>query len=205
MVRVVTPVIEARRPGARGDEDDNAQPLFIEFVNSLHWYEAQPIEMLGDLGALNTWLVEQHLAPAQLASAPRTFRTLREHMRAVVKALIASEPLDLAQLAAVQRALSRPRGQLVLFDPATDRPHIGVEINADPTAAAAFRIALSFANFLEFGDRKRLKVCANPGCGFVFVDVSTNATRRWCYMRYCGNRLKVRAFRERQRSESAAD
>ena len=32
------------------------------------------------------------------------------------------------------------------------------------------------------------------------VDTSMNATRRWCYMRYCGNRLKARAFRQRHRA-----
>jgi hypothetical protein len=57
---------------------------------------------------------------------------------------------------------------------------------------AAQRVALSLATFLESGDRRRLKLCANPGCGFAFVDTSTNATRRWCDMRYCGNRLKAR-------------
>ena len=64
--------------------------------------------------------------------------------------------------------------------------------------SSAFQVALSLAVFLRSARRRRLKLCANPGCGFVFVDTSINATRRWCYMRYCGDRLKVRAFRRRQ-------
>jgi hypothetical protein len=28
-----------------------AQPLFVEFVNTLHWYEGGPVELLGDDGA----------------------------------------------------------------------------------------------------------------------------------------------------------
>jgi predicted RNA-binding Zn ribbon-like protein len=63
-----------------------------------------------------------------------------------------------------------------------------------------FRIALSLAMFLEAGDRHRLKLCANPGCGFAFLDTSTNNTRRWCFMRYCGNRVKARTFRQRRKA-----
>jgi predicted RNA-binding Zn ribbon-like protein len=67
-----------------------------------------------------------------------------------------------------------------------------------------FQIALSLAVFLRSSQRQRLKLCANPGCGFAFVDTSMNATRRWCFMRYCGNRHKVRAFRSRQAARHRA-
>jgi len=70
-----------------------------------------------------------------------------------------------------------------------------------------FQVALSVARFLEQGERHRLKLCGNPDCDFVFLDTSRNNTRRWCFMRYCGNRMKVREFRRRQqtRDASAAD
>jgi len=47
----------------------------------------------------------------------------------------------------------------------------------------SFRVALSVASFLRSPQRQRLKLCANPGCGFAFVDTSINATRRWRFMR----------------------
>jgi predicted RNA-binding Zn ribbon-like protein len=97
---------------------------------------------------------------------------------------------------AVERALARPAGRLVL-DGDAGRPRLAFELD-DDRAAAPFQIALSLAKFLESGDRRRLKLCANAGCGFAFLDTSTNGTRRWCYMRYCGNRLKARAFRRRR-------
>jgi predicted RNA-binding Zn ribbon-like protein len=34
-------------------------------------------------------------------------------------------------------------------------------------------------------------------CRFVFYDQSKNGTRTWCSMRVCGNRAKVRRFREK--------
>jgi predicted RNA-binding Zn ribbon-like protein len=74
---------------------------------------------------------------------------------------------------------------------------------APAQAAQGPFVALSLATLLGSSDRHRLKLCANLGCGFAFVDTSTNATRRWCYMRYCGNRFKARAFRRRTRQRTA--
>jgi hypothetical protein len=47
------------------------------------------------------------------------------------------------------------------------------------------------------GGWDRLKFCANPACRTVFYDRSKNMSGRWCSMQTCGNRAKVRAFRER--------
>lgn len=43
----------------------------------------------------------------------------------------------------------------------------------------------------------RIRRCAASDCGIVFHDESRTGTRRWCSMQRCGNRAKVRAFRER--------
>ena len=45
----------------------------------------------------------------------------------------------------------------------------------------------------------RLKMCAAEECHRVFYDRSKPATRRWCMSTLCGNRIKTRAYRERQR------
>ena len=39
--------------------------------------------------------------------------------------------------------------------------------------------------------------CAGDNCGWLFVDASKNHSRRWCDMRDCGNRAKVRRHRLR--------
>ncbi|HJZ72728.1 MAG TPA: ABATE domain-containing protein [Vicinamibacterales bacterium] len=48
------------------------------------------------------------------------------------------------------------------------------------------------------GDRATLVGrCADESCGWLFLDTSRNRTRRWCVMKDCGNRAKVRRFRGR--------
>ncbi len=45
----------------------------------------------------------------------------------------------------------------------------------------------------------RLKLCENPECAWAFYDSSRNRSGSWCRMGLCGNRLKNRAYRERQK------
>lgn len=61
-------------------------------------------------------------------------------------------------------------------------------------------IALSAAQFLASGDRRRLKVCGNSGCRWIFYDETKNRSRRWCDSNLCGNLFKVRRYRHRHRS-----
>ena len=46
----------------------------------------------------------------------------------------------------------------------------------------------------------RLRRCGNQTCYWLFVDETKNCSRRWCEMASCGNLMKVRRHRERQRS-----
>jgi predicted RNA-binding Zn ribbon-like protein len=41
----------------------------------------------------------------------------------------------------------------------------------------------------------RVRVCAAEGCGWAFLDLSKNGTRRWCSMKLCGNREKATRYR----------
>ncbi|HMB89813.1 MAG TPA: ABATE domain-containing protein [Rhodothermales bacterium] len=43
----------------------------------------------------------------------------------------------------------------------------------------------------------RVQACAADDCGWLFLDMSRNRSRRWCDMADCGNRAKARRFKER--------
>ncbi len=65
-------------------------------------------------------------------------------------------------------------------------------------------IAISFAEVFVYGDPNRIKICENADCRWVFYDKSRNRSRRWCESSGCGNLMKVRRFRARQKKESGA-
>ena len=54
-------------------------------------------------------------------------------------------------------------------------------------------VAQSAAELLVQGSLERIRECPGQGtCGWLFLDLSKNASRRWCDMRVCGNRAKAR-------------
>lgn len=49
-----------------------------------------------------------------------------------------------------------------------------------------------------FGDAaSSIRECSAEDCGLVYLDTSRSGNRRWCSMKRCGNRAKVRAHRAR--------
>jgi predicted RNA-binding Zn ribbon-like protein len=70
-----------------------------------------------------------------------------------------------------------------------------------PDAALALVLGV-VAEAMADGTWSRLKACPGPHCGWVFYDGSRNRSRQWCSMQICGNRVKGREFRARQRTRS---
>lgn len=65
-------------------------------------------------------------------------------------------------------------------------------------------IARDAVDLFDPANAERIRACSGD-CGFVYLDTSRAATRRWCSMQRCGNRAKVRAHRARVREAGKAD
>lgn len=73
---------------------------------------------------------------------------------------------------------------------------------ADPRMTTILdRVVWRAGELLSCGDVKRLRRCANPDCGWLFLDRSKNGTRRWCSMRECGERAKAKRYYQRERQK----
>jgi predicted RNA-binding Zn ribbon-like protein len=55
------------------------------------------------------------------------------------------------------------------------------------------------ADLLTSDERQLIRKCAADDCNWLFLDTSKNHSRRWCDMKGCGNRAKVRKHHERKR------
>lgn len=64
-------------------------------------------------------------------------------------------------------------------------------------------LAADLLDLLAGPDIDNVKRCAHPGCARLYVDSSRAKTRHWCGMSTCGNKVKVQAFRARQRAAVA--
>ena len=173
--------------------------LVQEFVNT-HDLETGSDE-LADADALRSWLRARGMlqggTAVRVADVARAV-ALREALRALLLANNgerddprASEVLD--RIAA--RARLAPR----FVGPRSYR----LEVGAAGVDGAVGRIVAAVAEAMDAGTWERLKACRNDACQWAFYDASRNRSGAWCRMAVCGNRMKVRAFRRRQRAASA--
>jgi predicted RNA-binding Zn ribbon-like protein len=77
-----------------------------------------------------------------------------------------------------------------------------VDDHANPEPAfdtVLWPIVRSAADLLVSDHLPFLRACSSKTCQWLFVDTSKSHRRRWCNMRLCGNRAKVRRFYARQK------
>jgi predicted RNA-binding Zn ribbon-like protein len=143
----------------------------IDFVNTLD------LETGAD--ALPGWLGEQGLE-AEAADAA----ALREALRAAALAHNGGPPAPAETLDRVAREMH------VSFGP-DGAPRI------DASAGLA-RLLVPVVAAAADGTWARVKACRDESCQWAFYDHSRNRSGRWCDMAVCGNRTKVRAYRQRR-------
>jgi CGNR zinc finger len=81
----------------------------------------------------------------------------------------------------------------------------GLEPSADGVDGALGRLlAVVFVAEMH-GTWSHVKECASRTCTAVFYDRSKNRSGKWCSMRSCGNKHKVRAWRRRQQADVVGD
>ncbi|MGO4736666.1 CGNR zinc finger domain-containing protein [Bosea sp. 2KB_26] len=61
-------------------------------------------------------------------------------------------------------------------------------------------VAVSVLELAASRRRYHLRRCADPSCGWVFLDETRNQSRQWCSMEGCGNRAKARAHYARRKA-----
>lgn len=124
---------------------------------------------------------------------------VRAALRDVWDAQVEHRPPPDAALATINGLLDRsPRIELRAAPAGVEVSHRHPE--DDPTGEALARIATPLVEAIAAGETARFRVCANDDCRWVFEDESRAGRRRWCDMTSCGNRAKVRRYRERRRT-----
>jgi predicted RNA-binding Zn ribbon-like protein len=214
----VSSVRRERRFGFRG-----GVPC-LDFVNTLAWrLTDSPVEYLGSYEDLLAWgrqagllaQAETEVLSGWAATHPEEARAtlsravaLREAVHRVFSAAIAGEPQDESALSKLNRelteALSRLRVAPAAGDAAGDAyvwawERGGEDDGGHPMERPLWPVARSAAELLTSAKLGRVKVCGGEGCGWMFLDESRNASRKWCESRDCGNRERVRQYLARKK------
>lgn len=179
---------DAENSGAPGELE-----LVRKFVNS-HDYETGA-EELSSPTALAGWLSEHGLASQRVKLGDADLARAIELREALREALLTNndEPLPPTTVGRLNDALSGVTLQVRVNDDCT----IDLEPAGSGLDPALARIAAVVREAMLSGEWSRMKVCPADDCLWAFYDRSRNRSRTWCRMEECGNRAKVRAFRER--------
>jgi predicted RNA-binding Zn ribbon-like protein len=183
--------------------------ICLDFINTLDDRpSAQPKELLKnyydlarfgeDTGLLPPKLVDfffenVHTMPGDAADALRRAINLREAMHAVFSALMNRQSVPQVEMdtlnAYIQNAALHSR--LVARE---GRCEWRFDNMGSALDAVLWPIARAAADLLASSDLDMVRACSSPTCQWLFLDTSKNHRRRWCDMKACGNRAKVRRF-----------
>jgi len=183
----------------------NPAPGELELVRSFinTWDAEDDTEELGDPGALREWLAERDLLDrgARITAADhRRALEVREALRAL---LMANAGLDLDPAAGRTLDEASVRARLaVRFD---EHGHVRTAPEAPGIDGAIGRLLTLVAVAQDEGSWARLKACLADDCQWAYYDRSRNRSAVWCDMATCGNRQKVRSYRERHHPHALRD
>jgi predicted RNA-binding Zn ribbon-like protein len=159
----------------------------------------QPSDEIESPPALGAWLVDHKLAKPGALVRPEQLE--RAHaLRTQIRALLDKEPA----------ARRTDRAAIAGFNAIAQSFPLMVQLGGPETAALATArddtlgglsvVVSQLYDSARNGKLDRLKMCDAAECKRVFYDRSKPGTRRWCQSTMCGNRMKTRAYRERQRA-----
>ena len=189
--------------------------LCLDFANTADWHTSdQPEEQLNSYTDLVEWakgvgiLTEgqaQQLASAVMNRSTEVADVLaraidfREAIFRIFSAVSRGTSPAEADLAILNEVLAAALGRLQLI---STPDGFSWEWNAgrDNLDQMLWPVAQSAADLLTSEELSRVGQCADDNCGWLFMDMSRNRSRRWCDMGDCGNRAKARRHYQRKRS-----
>jgi predicted RNA-binding Zn ribbon-like protein len=207
-----------RMPSARRDAPRFGEFTWIggdpsvDFVNTVTWrtYGLRR-ERIGSIRDVIAWTAvafgpdAAHRLRAYAARHPRKAArvldrafALRRNLHALFGGIAAGGRAPAAELrsfnAALQATFTRTSVQQA------ERPEWHWTCPDNPLEVVLYRVTWSAARLLTSPDVGLLRQCANPECGWVFVDRSRKRNRRWCGLE-CSSQDKSSRYYARKRKQ----
>ncbi|WXG43052.1 MAG: ABATE domain-containing protein [Promethearchaeati archaeon SRVP18_Atabeyarchaeia-1] len=189
--------------------------LCLDFTNTVSWRGTDHShESLNSYSELISWsqhagilrddeaqelLQSARLRPTEATAVLKRATALREVIYHVFSAIVDGNPPHAEDLATLNTELSEAMAHSQI------RPESGgfawiLDTKANELGRVLWSIARSAADLLTSKEINRIRRCSSKDCGWLFLDMSRNRTRRWCDMKDCGNRAKARRHYERKRA-----
>jgi predicted RNA-binding Zn ribbon-like protein len=170
----------------------------LNFAGTMKHRISAPKERLTEPAVLSEWAVQAGLVAADIEVTDDDLVTAIEVREAIYRTVIArlddQQPRS-ADVNLLNEQASRPQlTPRLLPTGATSREGTAAQLIAT--------LAADLLDLLAGPDIANVKRCAHPNCSLLYVDSSRAKSRHWCGMATCGNKVKVQAFRARQRASA---
>lgn len=204
------------RPTARPSDRFGhvAGRLCLDFTNTASRLGTDaPVERLLAYDDLVAWALESQLIgpteasrlreeaarrPAEADRVLREARRLRGAIWRIFRALSRNEQALAADLETLNRTLADGMASRRLRE--SERGFCWTwEEQPDGLDWPLWPVAYSAAELSTTDELERVKMCEGGACGWLFVDMSRNRSRRWCSMDDCGNVIKARRHYARRK------
>lgn len=180
----------------------DAGSLSLNFVATVRHRGSQPRDLLADPKAFSRWSASAACNSIAVAPSGQDLESailLREAIYRVLGAIIEEkcpQQLDMDRInIAAAEPLAVPQVRLPSFQIKWE--------SANPAKACLAEVARDAVMLIGAIDRRHLKMCDSPSCRMLFADNSPANRRRWCSMSICGNRQKIKVYRDRNRPPEA--
>lgn len=185
----------------------------LDFNNTVSWNpEGLLEERLRRYGDLLAWAKQAGIAvprarlleasrsdPAGARAALGRALALRRTLHEVFTPLAAGKAPEPRSLRAFEAQLARALRRLRIRS--TGRAYRWTFAGAGSVLEAPlWEVCWRAARLLTSLPQEVLRRCANPRCGWLFLDRSRRRNRRWCDMKVCGSRAKSSAYYARKRA-----
>ena len=176
--------------------------LALDFINTEYGLGPLHREVLSSNDSVVDWLRTVGALPAEPAVAPRGLVKLARELRACARALVAAGRAGKsADPALVNHLLERGQRPVELqWDKSAKAFRVVRCIGTLDAPGLLAPIAEALTRLLTDADISLVRQCEGDNCTLLFHDITKSHRRRWCSMAGCGNRMKVAAFRARQKA-----
>lgn len=177
--------------------------LALDFINSEFGVDEAHQECFSSDDAVLTWLRLAGVLPNTIDKAPQGLLTLALQLRNNAKASVAAAKHGVcAEATTVNQILAAGYTPKELSWDNTSNTFQVVRAHRQEDAASLLEpIAQAVVTLLTEAPLDLVRQCEAHDCTLMFHDKTKSHRRRWCSMATCGNRMKVAAFRSRNKEE----
>ena len=190
--------------------------LCLDFINTVDCRNSdRPSEVLSTYPRLVSWsqhaniltenqaqnlLREANLHPTDARAARERAITTREALYRIFFAIAHHGPLAAADVEVLNKEVSAAMTQLRL-KPANPSEPWTYTFQGSGLDQMLWPVVNSARELLTSDRLDRVCECQGENCGWLFIDMSRNRSRKWCDMKDCGNLVKARRHYQKTRDK----